>query len=65
MRERVLVVAARQSMVDRLVEAVNGAGLKPNGIDLNAFALVRMLGSRRRRRPDRRQRRASCATSAG
>lgn len=44
LRQRLLVVAARESMISRLVEAVKGAGLKPDGIDLNAFALVRMLG---------------------
>ena len=43
-RERVLVVAARLSMVNALVDAVKSAGLKPDGIDLSAFALVRMFG---------------------
>jgi type IV pilus assembly protein PilM len=38
-----VVVAARESMIARIVEAVRGAGLKPEGIDLNAFALVRTL----------------------
>ena len=42
-RLRVVVVAARESMIQRIVEAVRGAGLKPEGIDLNAFALVRTL----------------------
>lgn len=42
-RERVLVVAARKSMILRLIDAVRGAGLKPEGVDLNAFALVRTL----------------------
>ncbi len=42
-RERLLVVAARESMVSQLVAAVKGAGLKPASVDLNAFALVRML----------------------
>lgn len=42
-RMRVVVVAARESMIDRLVDAVRCAGLKPEGIDLNAFALVRAL----------------------
>src|SRR3989441_3840721 len=42
-RLRVVVVAARESMVTRVVEAVRGAGLRPEGIDLNAFALVRAL----------------------
>jgi type IV pilus assembly protein PilM len=39
------VVAARESMISRLVEAVRAAGLRPEGIDLNAFALVRTLAS--------------------
>ena len=39
----VVVVAARESMIERLVEAVRSAGLRPIGIDLNAFALVRAL----------------------
>jgi type IV pilus assembly protein PilM len=43
-RQQLLVVAARASMIVRLVDAVKAAGLKPEGIDLNAFALVRMLG---------------------
>lgn len=43
-RERLLVVAARGTMIGQLVTAVKGAGLKPQGIDLSAFALVRMLG---------------------
>ena len=42
-RLRVVVVAARESMIARVVEAVRAAGLKPEGIDLNAFALVRTL----------------------
>jgi type IV pilus assembly protein PilM len=42
-RLRVVVVAARESMIARIVEAVRGAGLRPEGIDLNAFALVRAL----------------------
>jgi type IV pilus assembly protein PilM len=41
----VIVVAARESMVLPLVEAVRGAGIKPLGIDLNAFALVRLLAA--------------------
>src|SRR3712207_2770913 len=42
-RLRVVVVAARESMISRVVEAVRSAGLRPEGIDLNAFALVRTL----------------------
>jgi Tfp pilus assembly PilM family ATPase len=39
----VVVVAARKAMIERFVDSVRGAGLKPEGIDLNAFALVRAL----------------------
>ena len=42
-RLRIVVVAARESMVSRVVEAVRAAGLRPEGLDLNAFALVRTL----------------------
>jgi type IV pilus assembly protein PilM len=42
-RLRIVVVAARESMISRVVEAVRAAGLRPEGIDLNAFALVRTL----------------------
>ncbi len=42
-RMRVVVVAARRTMIDGLVTAAKAAGLKPVGIDLDAFALVRML----------------------
>jgi len=42
-RMRVVVVAARSTMVASIVEAVREAGLKPDGIDLDAFALVRAL----------------------
>ena len=44
-RMRVVVVAARETMVMSLLEAVRGAGLRPLGIDLNAFALVRTLAN--------------------
>jgi type IV pilus assembly protein PilM len=40
---RVIVVAAREPMVMRLVDAVRGAGLRPAGIDLSAFALMRVI----------------------
>jgi type IV pilus assembly protein PilM len=40
---RVIVVAAREPMVMRLVDAVRGAGLRPSGIDLSAFALMRVI----------------------
>ncbi len=42
-RMRIVVVAARRTMIDGFVAAAKGAGLKPEGIDLDAFALVRML----------------------
>jgi type IV pilus assembly protein PilM len=42
-RMQVVVVAARQEMIDELVEATRGAGLRPEAIDLDAFALVRTL----------------------
>src|SRR5436190_3154167 len=42
-RMQVLLVAARSSMVEALVTAAKQAGLKPESIDLDAFALVRML----------------------
>ena len=58
-RTRVLVVAARRDMIDRLLSAVRRAGLRPEGIDLSAFAMIRALhhpaGDRRRR--------AWCSTS--
>jgi type IV pilus assembly protein PilM len=42
-RMQVMVVAARRKMIDGLLETVKGAGLKAEGIDLDAFALVRAL----------------------
>jgi type IV pilus assembly protein PilM len=42
-RMQVVVVAARRSMIDALLDAAKHAGLKPDGVDLDAFALVRML----------------------
>jgi type IV pilus assembly protein PilM len=42
-RQRVLLVAARREMVERMLAAVRGAGLRPEGIDLSAFAMVRAL----------------------
>jgi type IV pilus assembly protein PilM len=42
-RQRVIVVAAQRDMVERLLSAVRGAGLRPEGIDLSAFALIRSL----------------------
>ncbi len=42
-RQRVIVVAAQRDMVERLLAAVRAAGLRPEGIDLSAFALIRSL----------------------
>jgi type IV pilus assembly protein PilM len=46
-RLRVVVVAARREMIDLVLAAVTGAGLKPRGIDLSAFAMIRALGDGR------------------
>jgi type IV pilus assembly protein PilM len=40
-RQRVVLVAAQRDMVARLLAAVRGAGLRPEGVDLSAFALIR------------------------
>src|SRR6202167_1822069 len=42
-RQRVIVVAAQRDMVERLIAAVRAAGLRPEGVDLSAFALIRSL----------------------
>lgn len=42
-RTRVVVVAARREMIDRLLEATRKAGLRPHGVDLSAFAMIRAL----------------------
>jgi type IV pilus assembly protein PilM len=42
-RLRVLLVAARREMVERVLAALRSAGLKPEGVDLSAFAMVRAL----------------------
>jgi type IV pilus assembly protein PilM len=42
-RMQVVLVAARRSMIEALLDAAKQAGLKPEGIDLDAFALVRTL----------------------
>src|SRR5947209_1772706 len=42
-RTRVVLVAARRDMIDRLLEATNRAGLRPQSIDLSAFAMIRAL----------------------
>ena len=42
-RSRVVVVAVRRDMIERLVAATDAAGLKLAGIDLSAFAMIRAL----------------------
>jgi type IV pilus assembly protein PilM len=42
-RQRVVLVAAQRDMVERLLNAVESAGLTPEGVDLSAFALIRSL----------------------
>lgn len=44
-RMQVVVVAARLSMIEEYLAAAKDAGLKAVGIDLDAFALVRMLAT--------------------
>src|SRR5215208_5776478 len=44
-RMQVVLVAARRKMIETLLEAVKAAGLKADGIDLDAFALVRALAA--------------------
>jgi type IV pilus assembly protein PilM len=46
-RTRVVVVAVRREMVDRLVGAAREAELSVEGIDLSAFGMVRALGGNR------------------
>jgi type IV pilus assembly protein PilM len=40
----VVVVAARREMVSDLIRVVRDAGLRPVGLDVSAFALIRALG---------------------
>jgi type IV pilus assembly protein PilM len=42
-RTRVVLVAARRDVVERLHAAARQAGLRPIGIDLSAFAMIRAL----------------------
>src|SRR5215204_1462577 len=51
-RMQVVLVAARRSMIEALLEAAKQAGLKPEGIDLDAFALVRTLAPASAGAPD-------------
>jgi type IV pilus assembly protein PilM len=42
-RTRVVLVAARRDMIERLHEATRRAGLRPEAVDLSAFAMIRAL----------------------
>ena len=46
-RQRIVLVAARRDMIDAILTAVRAAGLKPAGIDLSAFAMIRALQRQR------------------
>lgn len=43
-RQRVLIVAARREMIEQVLQVCRDAGLKPEGVDLSAFAMIRALG---------------------
>jgi type IV pilus assembly protein PilM len=45
MRQRVVVVAVRREMIERILSATAEAGLTVEGIDLSAFGMVRALGA--------------------
>lgn len=42
-RQRVLIVAARREMIEQILQVCRDAGLKPEGVDLSAFAMIRAL----------------------
>jgi type IV pilus assembly protein PilM len=47
-RTRIVLVAARRDMIERISSAARQAGLRPAGIDLSAFAMIRALHSAER-----------------
>jgi type IV pilus assembly protein PilM len=47
-RQRIILVAARRDMITGMLTAARAAGLKPVGIDLSAFGMVRALQQQRR-----------------
>ncbi len=51
-RMQVVLVAARRSMLEALLESAKKAGLKAEGVDLDAFALVRTLAGASSGEPD-------------
>ena len=42
-RQRIVLVAARRDMLNDIITAARAAGLKPAGIDLSAFGMIRAL----------------------
>lgn len=42
-KQRVVLVAARRTLIESVVAAARTAGLRPEGVDLSAFAMVRAL----------------------
>ena len=52
-RQRVLIAAARRDMIEPVLAAARGAGLRVEGIDLAAFAMIRALRDESRRRATR------------
>lgn len=64
-RRRVIAVAAPREIVDGLVAAVTDAGLRPVGVDLEAFALLRALLPPADPEPERRSRAAVVVCHVG
>ena len=54
-QQRVIVVAAQREMIERLIQTLHGAGLRPEGVDLEAFALMRALLPPATPDPERRE----------
>ncbi len=46
-RQQIVLVAARRDMVERVLDAARAAGLRPEGVDLSAFAMIRALAPAR------------------
>ncbi len=46
LRQRVVVVAAQRDMVEKMLKAIQAAGLRAAGVDLSAFAMIRALHRR-------------------
>jgi type IV pilus assembly protein PilM len=52
-RQQVVLVAARRDMVERVLAAARGAGLRPEAVDLSAFAMIRALAPAVQSSPER------------